>query len=479
MSVHREVLVVMVALAACVLCASCADNDDWQPPRVVRLEGALRSYSISPMYGVMFGAIVDQDDEEPNGLYRREWSSFVLVRPGDLVALSKGPPLPYMAGDDVNVAVNAAEHRILLQGRTASLQLGANSEEALAWLNKALPDALADIRLVSLAEPADDADALAEQRKALERLCAVKRDVGILVNDQASLTLALELFDPPWLSLGSLDLTEDEQTALAAQPGLHTLFLEGDQPHGLAFLKRLPTLRTLILTNWAGPAEDQPPETLPTLKNLRTLIVVGGKLPDLAPIGNQPALEEVVIFGAERLADLSGLTRLRGLRAFGLPACQEVTDLGPLRSLKHLRWVTLPPATTQEQFATVCADHPNLVSLLAVPCEKITDLTPVTRLRKLQALCVTTTAPLDPLAKVKSLRLLGLHAPEGQEAAARAETEKALVAVMKARPGLQVVEAAPLCVGSGWILLLAPAAAGGWLLARRHRRAGREAPRHA
>jgi len=481
MSVRRDVFVLMIALASCGLGASCAD-DGWPPPRVIRLEGALQSYSISPAYGVMFGAIVDQDDDEPNGLYRREWSSFVVARPGDLIVLSEGPPFPYLAGDGVNVAVNAAPHRILLQGRTVSVELGTETGEALAWLNEASPEALADVRLVSLKEPAGDAaaggDVPADRRKALERLSAVRRDVGVLVDDTASLALALELFDPPWLSLGGLDLTEEQQKTLADQPGLHTLFVNGAQPAGLEFLKRLPALRTLILTDWAGPADDQPPETLPTLKNLRTLIVVGGKMRDLAPVGGQPILEELVVFGGERLADLAGLSRLTGLTAVCLPECQEVTDLAPLASLKDLRWVTLPPATTQEQFAAVCDDHPGLGVVQAVRCEKITDLAPVTGLRHLGVLTVAAAAPLGPLAEVKSLRLLGLKAPEGEEEAARIEREKALVAVMKARPGLKVVEVAPLCLGSGWILALGPVAAGGWLLAWRRRRAGRGARHH-
>lgn len=483
MVVCRGALVLMVALTTCFVGASCSD-DGWQPPRIVRLEGALQTYSISPMYGAMFGAIVDQDDDEETGLYRREWSSFVLVRPGELVALTEGPPFPYLAGDPANVAVNASQEKVLLEGRTVAIELGREEGEGWAWLAQAPAETLADIRLVSLKDlsgddPAAGADGLpADRRDALDRLRAASPNAGVLVTDKASLALGLGLFDPPWLSLGDIDLTEDEQAKLAAEPRLQTLFLKGAQTGGLGFLKRLPMLRTLVMTDWAGLAEDQPPETLPTLKNLRTLIVFGGKMRDLAPVGGQPILEELVIVGGERLTDLAGLTRLSGLKALCLPECQEVADLAPLASLKHLRWLSLPPATTQEQFATLCADHRDLVVLQAIRCEKITDLAPAKGLRKLQVLCATTTAPLGPLAEIKSLRLLGLHTPKAQEEAAHAQMQQALVAVMKARPGLKVVEAAPLCLGSGWILLLAPSVAAGCLLARR-RQAGHGVPRHA
>jgi hypothetical protein len=178
------------------------------------------------------------------------------------------------------------------------------------------------------------------------------------------------------------------------------------------------------------------------------------------------------------LEDVGRLAQMTGLRTLSLQGCKDLKDLSALSGLEHLRWLALPPETTQAQFATVCKEHPDLEVLAAAPCEGLTDLSPLAGLGNLRVLALgETKAPLDPVAGLKSLRLLGvgLKFPEKKEGeeeadAGRKQAETALVRIMEANPDLAVVQVAPFCMGSGWILLLAPATAGAWWLARRRRR---------
>jgi hypothetical protein len=208
--------------------------------------------------------------------------------------------------------------------------------------------------------------------------------------------------------------------------------------------------------------------------SLRSLIVFGAEVKDLGPVGTQPNLEELVIVGAENLADVSGLVRMPGLRALTLAKCEAVTDLAPLSGLKNLAWLSLPPSTTQEQFAAVCKEHPGLVVLQAEGCEAMTDLSPVTALANVQVLTAVASASPDAVLEAKSLRLFGVHWAGDEDDADRKDREQRLAKVMQARPDLVVLEVMPLCLGSGWILVLAPAAAAAWWAGRRRRADARD-----
>jgi len=479
MSTLRAVVVVLLAASPPLLCISCSETgggaDGWQPPRIVRIEGAEAAYSMSPMYGAMFGGAVDRAAKGDEDQAQDKDTTYVLVRPGELVGvMPMGATFPYLTSDGTILKVQADENSLRLAGRVAALSLGDGKDEMWAWLRQASAADLAGVRLIQVQAlaPSAEADeaAIAARRDALARLAKANPDVGVLVGSEVPLSAVLDVFDPPWVSLeGGRELTPDDHDRLASEPNLHTLTLGGDQEEGLGFLARLPQLRILVLGDWNGPSDDQPLPTLPTMPSLRRLIVFGAKMKDLAPVGDQPNLRELAIVGAEALTDVGGLGKMPGLMALSVMNCENVTDLSPLTGLKQLRWVVLPPATTQEQFEAICRQHPKLVVLQAIGCEKITNLSPAANLKRLQALCVMSTPPLDPLVKAGSLKLLGVHMSKDQAEEGREAAEQAVVAIMTANPDLAVVECGPLCLGSGYILLLVPMTVVAWGLARRRR----------
>ena len=472
MSPRRSLATLLtVSLAAC-LCASCADvsEDAWQPPRIVRIEGAEGAYSVSPMYGTLFSTAIEKADQGEEPVKALEATTYVLARPGELVALKKGGPFPYAAEDGTNLSIKEEDDRVTLGDRVVTIRL--EDEETLTWLAQAPEADLAGLRMIDVGDMVPEEGEAAAVREAITRLAKVNPRVGVSMGEQAPVGMLLEMYDPPWLSIDGIVPDAQFQDLLAAEPNLHTLMMKGRAEGGLGFLSRLPHLRTLFLSEWEGEDDDAPPP-LPTMLSLRTLILFGAEIKDLAPVGSQPNLEELVIALSKDLTDLSRLSQMPRLRALVLANCEAVTDLSALASLRNLRWLGLPQATTQEQFARLSKNHPDLAVLQADTCEGVTDLSPVKGLQKLQVLTVPSPALLGPLTEATPIRLLGL-APRGSSGDEAPDAEKrlteTLVKVMEANPDLAVVQVSPLCLGSGWILFLAPATAGAWWLARRRRR---------
>jgi len=495
MSLRRPLFPMLALVLAAFLCPSCAETgeDAWQPPRIVRIDGAEIAHSFSPMYGTIFGKAVVKDGPGESPLKPLETTTYALTRPGDLLAVNEGPPFPFAAGDGASLSVTFEEDRVVLEGNVVAIKPAGS--ESQTWLMKAPEAELAALRLIDLAGPgwdgeADDADAAIEDgRKVLARLAEVNPDVAVLVGGGKALALVLEMFDPGWLSVDGVVPDADLQDLLAAEPNLHMLVMKGQAENGLAFLSRLPHLQTLILSDWEAGGEDAPGQALPTMPALRTLLLLGPEIKDLGPIGTQPNLVELAVITGKDLEDVGRLAEMPGLRTLSLQGCEKAKDLEPLSAVEHLRWLVLPPKTTQAQFAAVCKDHPDLEVLQAVPCMNIKDLAPLANLRRLRVLTLgETAAPLDPVAGLASLRLLGVDlkhpepkegeaaagegkAEEGdaEETQARKARHQAVVRIMDANPDLAVVQVSPLCLGSGWILLLVPAAAGAWWMARRRR----------
>jgi len=473
MSLCRSIAAVLFGSLTAFACGSCADagEDAWQPPRIVKLQGAESAFSYSPMYGTVFGHALQRNDEEDEPVDAVENLTYVLARPGELVMASPEGMFPYAVGDGTSPTVQAEAARTVVSSVTVTLELDKppDEEDAWRWLRDAPPEALARVRFLMSKESLD-----AKKLAALRRLAEANPRVGLINENETNLPALLKTFDPPWLSIQQNPPDRDIQALLADEPNLHTLLLSVENQEDLTYLAKLPKLRTLALGDWKSPAKDQPVPVLPTMPTLRTLIVFGSDMKDLGPVGTQPNLEELAVVLTETLTDLGGLKKMPGLRALSLTNCKAVKDLSAVSRLKHLRWLALPPETSQAQFQTVCTEHPDLEVLMAVGCEKVTDLAPAAGLKRLRVLCAGTAAPLAPLANAKSLKLLGVHTPKDQHEAEQEKMSRDLVRVMEANPDLAVVQASPLCLGSGWILLLAPMTAAAWGLARRRSRpAGR------
>jgi hypothetical protein len=440
-----------------MICGSCAPGgDSWQIPKVVSLEGGESWYSLSPQYGLMF-APAKEGGPTP-----------MLLADGDLVVVKDRQPFAYRVADGAAVAVSGDAARTMVGGKTVSVAL--NSDEAWAWLEKATPEELAALRSLEVDQE------LTPERLALVRKVAERNPhVGLALGTVGTLRQVLPLFEPEWVSTGNERLEEADYAVLASRKGLRMLMVDADKQADLAFLPRLKDLRTLFISEWDAAKTGPLPAGM---ANLRCVVALGAKgIEDLSPFAAVGGLEALNLSMVGSVTGLSGAEKLPALKALNLFGCEGLTDLAALRNLKHLRWLGLPSKISQEQFAGVLRDHPDLVILEAVGCEGITDLKPVLGLRKLQALAVFTSAPVEPLYEMKNLKWLAFgtakDVPDDQ-------AKDTLVKLEAALPNTAIVRVAPLCLGSGWILLLAPAIGlAWWRTARRQGNRSAADPQHA
>jgi hypothetical protein len=237
--------------------------------------------------------------------------------------------------------------------------------------------------------------------------------------------------------------------------------MKATEPGSLDVLTKLPKLRRLFLIDWdvekAGP--------LPSgLSSLETLVIFPDDgIRDLAALRDAPAgLEELSLLGLKDVSDLTPLNRLSNLQTLVLMADERLTDVSSLTSLQQLRWVGLPAATTQEQFAAFVKAHPKLSILDMAGNRGIKDLSPLTSLKNLTGLVLSGTYDnLNVVQGFTSLRFVGISKDLWDE------SPEQVAAIRKALPDALVVRVSPFCLGSGWILLMIPAWFATWVIRRR------------
>ncbi len=388
-----------------------------------------------------------------------DWQGLPL-REGDLLT-TDSVFFRYFTSDGPVLDVVTGSWCTRLAGKIVGVSLQADSSRR--WWASASKEDLVRLRMVSVAgsSAVDSLDAAA--LSALDRLAAVNADVGFSVDSQAELRQVLQRFRPPLLIL--YEFAADLRGERAGLSRLETLILEAKAAGSLDALPSLPRLRRLTLTNWdvavAGP--------LPAgMKGLESLVIFGDHAASSArALGAAPAgLEELTIipFNDEPV-DLGCLANLPALRSLDLGFATSAADLAGLVTLKKLERIGLPANTTQQQFAAIVGRHPGLRAVEMVNADSVTDLAPLRGLKRLERLVLgSRSRDLAPLNELRSLRYVALACDS-----TRASRER-LLELRKALPDALVVPVKPLCLGSGWILLLVPAAAVCWLPGRRTRR---------
>jgi len=417
-------------------------SDSWQPPRVVKIES---KESLSSLFPAWLAWLTDAEGGMPQAL---------LLRDGDHV-FGGDTPFVYHASDGQVLKVSFNDWGVQIGETTVTVSL--DKDEGLAWLNKASDRQLANLRTVSL-----PTEIGAETLVALKRLAAAKPNLNLFGGSEDVLLQALPLFQPRAVFLDDFSSAAILR-ALANQPQLEMLFMNASEAGSLEVLPTLPKLRRLVIGNWdiakAGP--------LPAgLASLRTLLVLESKdVTDLSALrAAPPELEELSLIGLKGLTDLTGLDKMTGLRTLVLFGNEELGDLSDLAALKQLRWVGLPPKTSQEQFTAFVRTHPNLKILDLTGNETVQDLEPLGILKGLEGLILEGPYEnLNALQRLTSLRFIGISKKT------REASPEQVAALRKALPDALVVPVKPICVGSGWLLLLVPVLVVVWLLRRPRR----------
>jgi hypothetical protein len=415
----------------------------WQPPHVVTIDDEKAAVSNFPWFPT-FTLPADGDEGTPQAL---------LLRDGDYIYLlddSAAPPVRYLDSDGPIVKATFNQWSFHLGETVVALSLA--EEDGRKWFAAASDGELADLRTVAMPEHIDPASFA-----AIQQLAAVNPNVDLAVDSVASLRRVLTVFEPRALFVGLNEKVPIPPGLLAYQPQLETLVMIAPNPGSLNDLPTLPRLRRLMLGDWktelSGPLPDG-------LSELESLTVSGSDMKDLSALqAAPPGLQELFLDDLSQLADLSGLETMTGLEALRLG--ESPVALPTLAALRNLRWASLPRTIDQEQFAAFVSAHPALTFLQLSATENAIDLLPLRILKDLEGLVLGGAYEnLEVIEELSSLRYLGISKASWEPGR--------IAAILKALPDSVVVRVSPLCLGSGWILLLVPILGFAWL--RQHKR---------
>lgn len=422
-------------------CRQTADRGDrWVGPAVVRIDSEIGCTRLFP--GMMTG----------NGLAAAADVGGLLLRDGDSLLVDEWL-LVHRTGDGGRLAFAKSEGGLLLRsgGTVVGAVIGGEGKgnEGLKWIEGASPAQLAALRCLVVGDTID-----ARVEAAARRVAAANPGVtlGLEATADAAAARVLAGFSPRAAFVDWKKPAPEFVAALARQTRLETLILTEMKEGGrLDFLTAMAGLRRLALFDWQPATSGPLPAGLPPL---REFLAFGGDFGrDLAPLAALPAsLEELSLLECG-VADFAGLTRWPQLQLLAVMSDEQPANLslGDAALLPRLRWLGLPAKTTQEQFAAAAAAHPRLQVLEFYGNENPLDLAPLLGLRELQGLVIGKEAGnLSVLGEVRSLRYVGLPKEVFEKSPDK------VAAIRKALPDALVVPAQPFCLGSGWILLLAP-----------------------
>jgi len=464
MAKHKIALVMMALVGAPFFLASCKGTEPGAAAagnelRVVKVEGAAvcYNYTLSPFSWMVPG------DSRPAGLLARDGDVLIFVQKGKDEKGGISLPLRYRATDGTALAVAYEGGRMLLDGKTVSVLL----KDEATWdsLKQASEEDLKSLRLLQVGNRIDGANF-----EILKKVAKVNPAIDLFFEasegkEGAAVGPAevLRLFRPRLLGAGGQPISKEMEKVRPALEDVEVLIVDAKEEGSLDFLAHLPRLRTLVLSNWS-PEQAPLPKGLTTI---RSLILIGAKSPvTLASLAGLAQLGQLTLAGGDA-EDLGALVKLPRLKTLSLTGCEKVADLGPLKNLP-LEYLSFPPKISQQEFDAVIKDHSGLKAVELFNCENVKDIGHLKGLKDLKALVLIKPAfegekHLADLKELKGLRLLVLPPWEGEEANAQ------IADLQKSLPDCLISAGQPLCLGSGWILLLAPVAAGAWLVSRRRR----------
>jgi hypothetical protein len=315
---------------------------------------------------------------------------------------------------------------------------------------------LALVRTVVITGSMDQARMAALQRLsarnpqlALSLECQPEEKAGAALAAPAEM---LTLFSPRTLWVSG-NLAEPRlRAAVASAQQLETLVGgEISKAGDFDLCRGLTHLKRLAIFDWHVAKAGPLPAGLQGLKTLSVFRADG--LVDLSSLATLPAdLEELSLVGCDKLKDLKGIARWSNLKTLILTHSgdKQGIDLSELNQLPHLTWVGLPATFSQEQFAAFVAAHPRL-KILELSNQAKLDLSPLRNCRQLEGLVLLGDYDnLEIVRGLRSLRFVGISKAMFENSPAQVQ------AIQQDLPEALVVPVRPYCLGSGWILLLAP-----------------------
>lgn len=275
--------------------------------------------------------------------------------------------------------------------------------------------------------------------------------IGLVLENESAFPDLNELLDlcrPEYLVLHNSSLLPEPDDNNTRQ-GLELLWIDESIPSLSKSVACCTDLESIIISGW----EPLPGEILPlsSLKGLRNLTVAESDLTSLQAIEFPETLQSLNLIYCDTLVNIDQIAYLPKLCRLSLTACERVYNIGLLKDLESLRWISFPGNVSHLEFQELCSSLSQLEVAELLDCPEITDLLPLNQVQSLRVLALQLEEEqLTGLDSLKQLELLILTDELFND---NPDWIKDLRASL---PQVQIVPGSGMCLGSGWLLLLLP-----------------------
>lgn len=347
-------------------------------------------------------------------------------------------------GSQLSFSYDTGNQICYLNDVVISLDLSEGSR-SWSWIEQHNEELLKRIRSLNVKLPLPDA-----QLNMLSGFAEVNSDPGLYISGDSLAAGLLSLFHPEWLFAEDILFDTLPDSVRQNLDDTEVLLYDCYNASDMNFLQDLQHLRSLALIDCDSGSLQK--LDLEGLEMLRSLCLIESDFRDLSSVGILPDLEDLDFVDCDDLEGIGSLEGYHGLKSLGFYDCGKLKDVGVLHDLPALSRLALPGQISQEEFADIIMAQPSLqmVELLSTP--GISDLSPLAACPGLKALYLDLdSVDLAPLYDMKELGLIVL----GQD---YFEDSAAMETIRTALPGTRIVPGGTFCLGSGWLLLLLPAA---------------------
>jgi hypothetical protein len=365
----------------------------------------------------------------------------ILASNGDLIMYGENLYFNYAKSSGNKFFINSADMTGYLNGKVNTINIP-NNEDLIPWFQKSDSVDFTHLEFIAF-----NSRIVKSYLPYLARLAKIKPDVGIILPDKIDeMAEIFKMFNPRILIGGAI--TPDKLGILTRLTDLECLSVTLKDSVKTGPLPAMPELEQLIVsgTNYENLTGD---EFLSNNKQIQRLSVISLGTFDFSILKPLTNLKELIINSCDSVVNFDLIKDYKKLEVF-VPGWKSFNYKITENELTSLRWITFSSEPSQDLFGSFIESHPNLEVVELVKNDKITDLEPLLKLRKLHALTIVDTlTDFVTLKSLKNLKYLSLPKAILNDHLKKAELNKAL-------PGTRLVANEGVCLGSGWLLLLVP-----------------------
>lgn len=430
---------VLFLLQISLLMAGCGQNPPSDDPRyyIVDLTGTEIMYNASKT-GVNLESIRFAENDTIS----------LVVSEGEMLMISTNEDLElyYRYNPDDGLTLRFSDDTIIdavyLNNEIISIDL-ADNPVAWEWIEQNEAEKFRSLRYLNYSDSLTEAEL-----QSLKKISSINPDIGLGIEDDASVQDVLSLFSPEWILAGDFNYNDLSEQMKLNLSGLEFVWLGDFNSSHLEFLYDLPKLNSLIIQEL--DSSDFSEFQFDKLQGLRSLSIVESEIYDISCLSALYQLEDLYLISCDSLEEIGSLVDFTGLKSFGIQGWGNVRDISVIEELPALTRLSLPSGTSQEAFSGIIDTLKSLQVLELLELDSMADLDPLAGYVGLRALSLGEGfEDLHALYQLKDLELLVLEETYFGDSLSISEIRNAL-------PQTKIAAQGGFCLGSGWILLMIP-----------------------